>query len=91
MPPMLPPDPTLCGEGCAGTRLTVRADDTLAVIQQRQDEYQAELEPLLGHYRDQGTVVDVKITGGVAVMERVFAEALGVQLPPPPPPVGTVL
>ena len=77
MPPMMPPKGGRCSDACTGMELEMRADDTVDVIEGRQNDYNQELAPLLEYYREQGNVVDVDIRGGVAVMEPIFAQAFG--------------
>ena len=73
MPPLLP-KPADC-ERCKGApRLTVREDDTAAVVEERMRVYYEQTAPLIDYYSKQGRLQDFAVQKGVADMPRLIKE-----------------
>jgi len=73
MPPLLP-KPADCDRCKGAPRLTVREDDTAAVVAQRMEVYARQTQPLIEYYTKQGKLQDFAVKKGVADMPRLVAE-----------------
>ena len=73
MPPMLPRKPGICDK-CGGV-LEQRKDDTLAVIEQRFNVYEAQTEPLIKYYKQQGRLREIYVNSGPeSMVPKIMAE-----------------
>ena len=74
MPAILPEEPECVAKDCVSS-LSIRDDDTEAIIKQRLEVYRAETEPVVEFYESCGLIEQVQISGGYAVMTEKFIEA----------------
>ena len=73
MPPLLP-KPADCDRCKGQPRLTVREDDTAAVVAERMEVYARQTKPLVDYYTAQGKLQDFAVKKGVADMPRLVTE-----------------
>jgi adenylate kinase len=73
MPPLLP-KPTDCDKCKGKPRLTVREDDTAAVVAERMQVYARQTRPLIDYYSAQGKLQDFAVKKGVADVPRMVTE-----------------
>ena len=73
MPPLLP-KPADCDKCHGKPRLTVREDDTAAVVAERMEVYARQTRPLIDYYSTQGKLQDFAVKKGVADMPRLVQE-----------------
>ena len=77
MPPLLP-KPSDCAQCVGKPRLTIREDDTEAVVRDRMTVYATSTAPLISYYTAQGKLRDFPVQKGVADMPRLCAD-LGIK------------
>jgi len=65
-----PPEELMTCDNCL-TSLTQREDDTKEVVQKRLKKWHTEIDPILSHFRKEGTLKEIKATGS---FDSIFSE-----------------
>ncbi len=73
MPPLLP-KPSDCDKCVGKPRLTIREDDTEAVVRDRMVVYNTQTSPLIAYYGAQKKLQDFAVKKGIADLPRLISE-----------------
>lgn len=71
----MPKVPGVC-DRCGPTEFVRRRDDNEVVVRSRLEAYHAQTEPLIGYYKDQGTLRSVDGMAEIGAVHRAIDEAL---------------
>lgn len=63
-----------------GTALTQRSDDTPEAVERRLAIYEEQTEPILGHYRDMGLLIDIDGNLPIGLVSEAILEMVGPRL-----------